>query len=83
MYVHLTTVERTLMWIKAGASHRRRSSYGSTAVLRPIDLKYESGGLYTLNYRTGNTALSVSKVFFITGNDRMWPEIGWPVSVAR
>ena len=42
-----------------------------TAVLRANNLNYETSGLYTLNYRAGNTALSVSKEFFIIGNDRM------------
>lgn len=42
-----------------------------TAVLRANRPNYETSGLYTLNYRAGNTALSVRKEFFLQGNERM------------
>jgi len=42
-----------------------------TAILRANRPNYDTNGLYTLNYRAGNTALSVRKEFFLQGNERM------------
>jgi hypothetical protein len=42
-----------------------------TAILRANRPNYETTGLYTLNYRAGNTALSARKEFFLQGNERM------------
>ena len=42
-----------------------------TAVLRNNNLTYESSKQYTVNYRAGNTDLSVTKEFFIRGNETM------------
>lgn len=42
-----------------------------TAVLRNNNLTYESSGRYTVNYRAGNTDLSVKKEFFTQGNEIM------------
>jgi glycosyltransferase involved in cell wall biosynthesis len=42
-----------------------------TAVLRQNDLTYQTNGLYTLNYRAGNTEISVQAEFFVKGNDVM------------
>jgi glycosyltransferase involved in cell wall biosynthesis len=43
-----------------------------THVLRNNNLKYDTNGDYTLNYRTGNTQLSVQSEFFLQGNKRMF-----------
>lgn len=40
-------------------------------VLRQNNLTCDSNGLYTLNYRTGNTERSVQKEFFLQGNEMM------------
>jgi hypothetical protein len=40
-------------------------------VLKSNNTKYDTNGQYTLNYRTGNTQLSVQKDFFIRGNQFM------------
>jgi glycosyltransferase involved in cell wall biosynthesis len=42
-----------------------------THVLRNNNLKYDTNGDYTLNYRTGNTQLSVQSEFFLQGNKKM------------
>lgn len=42
-----------------------------THVLRNNNLKFDTNGQYTLNYRTGNTQLSVQSEFFINGNEMM------------
>lgn len=42
-----------------------------TAVLRNNNLTYDSSGKYSLNYRAGNTDLSVKKEFFTQGNEIM------------
>ena len=42
-----------------------------TAVLRNNNLAFESSGKYTVNYRAGNTDLSVKKEFFVEGNKKM------------
>lgn len=42
-----------------------------TAVLRNNNLTYDSSGKYTVNYRAGNTDLSVKKEFFMQGNEIM------------
>jgi glycosyltransferase involved in cell wall biosynthesis len=42
-----------------------------THVLRSNNLTYDSNMDYTLNYRTGNTGLSVQKEFFLQGNAKM------------
>ena len=42
-----------------------------TAVLRNNNLTCQTNGLYTLNYRAGNTALSVQSSFFMHGNKIM------------
>ena len=40
-------------------------------ILRENNLTCDSNGLYTLNYRTGNTERSVQKEFFLQGNEMM------------
>lgn len=40
-------------------------------ILKKNNTQFESSGQYTLNYRTGNTSLSVQKEFFIQGNQWM------------
>ena len=40
-------------------------------VLRQNRLTCDTNGEYTLNYRTGNTGLSVQKEFFLQGNEKM------------
>jgi glycosyltransferase involved in cell wall biosynthesis len=40
-------------------------------VLKSNNTKYDTNGEYTLNYRTGNTQLSVQKEFFLQGNEFM------------
>ena len=40
-------------------------------VLRENKLTYDTNGLYTLNYRTGNTERSVQKEFFLKNNEMM------------
>ena len=40
-------------------------------VLKSNNLTYDTNGEYTLNYRTGNTQLSVQKEFFLQGNEYM------------
>ena len=42
-----------------------------TSVLRNNNLTYESSKQYTVNYRAGNTDLSVTKEFFVRGNEIM------------
>jgi len=42
-----------------------------TGVLRNNNLTYESSGKYSVNYRAGNTDLSVKKEFFLRGNELM------------
>jgi len=42
-----------------------------THVLRNNNLKFDTNGEYTLNYRTGNTQLSVQSEFFLQGNKKM------------
>lgn len=42
-----------------------------THVLRNNNLKFDTNGEYTLNYRTGNTQLSVQSEFFLKGNEAM------------
>jgi glycosyltransferase involved in cell wall biosynthesis len=42
-----------------------------THVLRNNNLKFDTNGEYTLNYRTGNTQLSVQSEFFLQGNEAM------------
>ena len=42
-----------------------------TNILRNNNLKYDTNGDYTLNYRTGNTQLSVQSEFFLQGNKKM------------
>lgn len=42
-----------------------------TQVLRQNNLTYDTNKEYTLNYRTGNTQLSVQKEFFVRGNEQM------------
>jgi len=42
-----------------------------THVLINNNLKYDTNGDYTLNYRTGNTQLSVQSEFFLQGNKKM------------
>lgn len=42
-----------------------------THILRNNNLKYDTNGDYTLNYRTGNTQLSVQSEFFLQGNKKM------------
>jgi glycosyltransferase involved in cell wall biosynthesis len=42
-----------------------------TEILRERTTNYETTGRYTLNYRAGNTALSVRKEFFLRGNEEM------------
>ena len=42
-----------------------------THVLRNNNLKYDTNAAYTLNYRTGNTQLSVQSEFFLQGNKKM------------
>ena len=53
-----------------------------THVLRNNNLKFDTNGQYTLNYRTGNTQLSVQSEFFINGNEMMKKkyngELPWP-----
>ena len=46
-----------------------------TSVLRGNNPNYETSGIYTLNYRAGNTALSVRKEFFLRGNERMYRKL--------
>ena len=43
-----------------------------THVLRNNNLKFDTNGEYTLNYRTGNTQLSVQSEFFLQGNKKMF-----------
>jgi len=42
-----------------------------THVLRNNNLKYDTNANYSLNYRTGNTQLSVQSEFFLQGNKKM------------
>lgn len=42
-----------------------------TAVLRQNNLTHQTNGLYTLNYRAGNTGISVQADFFLKGNEVM------------
>lgn len=42
-----------------------------TAVLRNNNLTYECSNRYSVNYRAGNTDLSVTKEFFVNGNEKM------------
>ena len=42
-----------------------------THVLRHNNLKYDTNANYSLNYRTGNTHLSVQSEFFLQGNKKM------------
>jgi glycosyltransferase involved in cell wall biosynthesis len=42
-----------------------------THVLRNNNLKYDTNGDYTLNYRTGNTSISVQSGFFLQGNEKL------------
>lgn len=42
-----------------------------TTVLRANNIPYECSNKFSVNYRTGNTQLSVKKEFFIEGNKRM------------
>lgn len=42
-----------------------------TAILRQNNLSYESSNKYSVNYRAGNTNLSVKKEFFVSGNAQM------------
>lgn len=42
-----------------------------THVLRNNNLKYDTNAAYSLNYRTGNTHLSVQSEFFLQGNKKM------------
>jgi FkbM family methyltransferase len=46
------------------------------AALRIDYPNYDTSGLYTLNYRVGNTALSVRKEFFLDGNKQMSQKLG-------
>jgi len=39
--------------------------------LRTQKVTYETSGRYSVNYRTGNTRLSVRKEFFLQGNEKM------------
>jgi hypothetical protein len=41
------------------------------AFLRRHQISYETSGRYSMNYRTGNTGLSVRKEFFLRGNEEM------------